>query len=104
MKKFFVLALTITITLVMTASVFAVGPGKTVEFSGKGAGKVIFDGKAHAAKAKCTDCHTKLFPMKKGGTYTMKDMNAGKYCGACHDGTKAFGTKDAADCVKCHKK
>ena len=35
---------------------------------------------------------------------TMKDMEAGKGCGACHNGTKAFGVKDAASCAKCHKK
>jgi c(7)-type cytochrome triheme protein len=40
--------------------------------------------------------------MKKGGdTMTMKDMEAGKFCGACHNGTKAFAVKD---CAKCHKK
>jgi c(7)-type cytochrome triheme protein len=104
MKSFFVLIFAIMITFVMAASAYAVGPGKTVEFDGKGAGKVVFDGKNHAAKAKCTDCHTKLFPMKKGGTYAMKDMNEGKNCGACHDGAKAFSTKDAASCAKCHKK
>jgi c(7)-type cytochrome triheme protein len=43
--------------------------------------------------------------MKKGGdVMTMKDMEAGKFCGACHNGTKAFGVKDAASCAKCHKK
>jgi c(7)-type cytochrome triheme protein len=102
MKKFFVLVLIVMVTLALSATAFAVGPGKTVEFAGKGAGKVIFDGKAHAAGAKCADCHTKLFPYKKGGeALTMKDMDAGKACGACHNGTKAFGTKD---CAKCHKK
>ena len=104
MKKIFVLTLAVIITLAMAASAIAVPPGKTVEFDGKGAGKVIFDGKAHAAKAKCADCHTKVFPYKKGGTFTMKEINAGKYCGTCHDGTKAFSTTDAANCAKCHKK
>jgi c(7)-type cytochrome triheme protein len=103
MKKFFVLALIVMVTLALSATAFAVGPGKTVEFGGKGAGKVIFDGKAHAG-AKCAECHSqpKLFAMKKGAeTLTMKDMDAGKFCGACHNGTKAFSSKD---CAKCHKK
>jgi c(7)-type cytochrome triheme protein len=34
----------------------------------------------------------------------MKDMEAGKNCGACHNGTKAFSVKDAASCAKYHKK
>jgi len=107
MKKFFVLALVVVVTLAMAASAFAVPAGKTVEFDGKGAGKVVFDGKIHADKGlKCADCHQSgLFKMKKGGdTLTMKDMEAGKNCGACHNGTKAFATKDAASCAKCHKK
>jgi c(7)-type cytochrome triheme protein len=102
MKKFFVLTLIVMVTLALSATAFAVGPGKTVEFDGKGAGKVIFDGKSHAAAGKCADCHPKLWPMKKGGpAITMKDMDAGKNCGTCHNGTKAFGSKD---CAKCHKK
>lgn len=102
MKKLIIIALALMVTFVLAASVFAVGPGKTVEFQ-KG-GKVVFDGKTHA-KAKCNECHPALFKMKKGGTeMTMKDMEAGKFCGACHNGAKAFNVKDAADCAKCHKK
>ena len=88
-------------------NVMAVPPGKTVEFSSP-KGKVTFDGKAHADKGlKCADCHIKpkLFEMKKGGDkITMAAMNEGKFCGTCHDGTKAFSVKAPADCVKCHKK
>jgi c(7)-type cytochrome triheme protein len=69
---------------------------------------VIFDGKAHAAiNLKCADCHSKpkLFEMKKGGDkITMAAMNGGKFCGACHDGKRAFSVKAPADCVQCHKK
>jgi len=107
MKKVLVLALVVVVTFAMAMTAFAVPAGKTVEFEGKGAGKVVFDGKAHADKgAKCADCHQSgLFKMKKGAdAITMKDMEAGKFCGACHNGTKAFGVKDAADCAKCHKK
>lgn len=106
MKKLIVLALAIIVTLAMAATVFA--SMKTVEFDGKGAGKVVFDGAAHKAKGlACKDCHMspKLFAMKKGAeVFTMKDMEAGKYCGACHNGTKAFDVKDKATCAKCHKK
>jgi len=107
MKKFFVLALVVVVTFVMAVSAFAVPTGKTLEFDGKGAGKVVFDGKIHADKGnKCADCHQSgIFKMKKGtATITMKDINNGKFCGACHNGTKAFSSKDAASCAKCHKK
>ena len=87
-------------------NVMAVPPGKTVEFASP-KGNVIFDGKAHADKGlKCADCHIKpkLFEMKKGGDkITMAAMNDGKFCGACHDGNKAFSVKAPANCVKCHK-
>ena len=65
------------------------------------------DGKIHADKGlKCADCHQSgLFKMKKGAdVISMKEMEAGKNCGGCHNGTKAFSVKDAANCGKCHKK
>lgn len=106
MKKLLVVAIVMIVTLVLSVSAFAVPAGKTAEFDGKGAGKVVFDGKTHADKGlKCADCHPGNFKMKKGdAVLTMKDMEAGKNCGACHNGTKAFGVKDADSCAKCHKK
>jgi c(7)-type cytochrome triheme protein len=83
-------------------------PAGKMEFAGGDKGKVTFDAKAHADKGlKCAECHTKpkLFEMKKGkDQITMKDMNEGKFCGSCHNGTKAFKSSDAANCAKCHKK
>jgi c(7)-type cytochrome triheme protein len=87
-------------------NVMAMPAGK-IEFAGGDKGKVTFDAKAHADKGlKCPECHTKpkLFEMKKGkDKFTMADMNEGKFCGACHDGKKAFSVKTEADCAKCHK-
>ncbi len=96
----------IMVIMAFAATAFAVPPGKTVEYEGGGGGKVTFDGKIHADKgAKCNDCHPALFQMKKGAVkITMADINAGKNCGACHNGTKAFKAGDAANCAKCHKK
>jgi c(7)-type cytochrome triheme protein len=106
MKKIFVFALVVVASFAMAISAFAVPSGKTVEFTPKGADKVVFDGKVHADKGlKCASCHPAVFKMKKGGdTITMKDINEGKFCGACHDGAKAFSAKEAANCAKCHKK
>ncbi len=99
-----VLAVLIAVSFISSA--MAVPPGKTLEWEPKGAGKVVFDGKTHADKGlKCMDCHTKIFKMKKGtATMTMAEINAGKFCGECHNGTKAFAAKDAANCSKCHAK
>lgn len=98
--------ISLAVIVLFAGSAMAVPSGKTVEFDGKGAGKVIFDGKVHADKGnKCNDCHTKIFQMKKGtAKIKMADINAGKFCGECHNGTKAFKTSDAANCSKCHKK
>jgi c(7)-type cytochrome triheme protein len=84
---------------------YAVTSGKTVEYTGGTAGKVIYDGKTHTdAGLKCLDCHPKVFPMKKGTKITMAEMNEGKNCGVCHNGQKAFKSGDQANCGKCHKK
>ncbi len=100
MKKVFVVTLTLLVLVVLASPVIAVGPGKTVEYK-LTSGNVVFDGTIHS-KIKCNDCHAALFKMKKGANpATMKDMEAGKSCGACHNGTKAFSVKD---CAKCHKK
>jgi c(7)-type cytochrome triheme protein len=110
MKLAWLMALVVGVFLSI-GSAMAVAPGKTVEFAPKGADKVVFDGKVHADKgAKCNDCHKDpaLFPMKteaKGAPkLTMAAINAGKECGACHDGKKAFKSSDPANCAKCHKK
>ena len=102
--KLLTILLTIAIAVMFVGSAIAVPPGKTVDWD-TASGKVVFDGKAHADKGlKCNDCHTKVFPMKKSTGMKMADMNGGKFCGECHNGTKAFATKDAANCGKCHKK
>jgi len=97
--------LILIIMMAFAGSGFAVSSGKTVEYAGGSQGKVIFDGKTHADKGlKCTDCHTKIFPMKKGTKITMAEMNEAKYCGVCHNGEKAFKSSEQANCEKCHKK
>jgi len=83
--------------------------GGDIKFEAKGSnlGPVTFSHEAHATqqKLKCTDCHTKIFKMKKGGTkMTQASFAEGKYCGACHDGKKSFSATAKADCAKCHKK
>ncbi len=85
---------------------FAVGPGKVMQWEAPSSpGKVSVDGKVHAEKGmKCMECHTKIWPMKKGGSMKMDEMNAGKYCGVCHNGGNVFSTRDEVSCSKCHQK
>ena len=105
-KTLFFLTMMLLVFLFVSHNVFAVAPGKTVEFADGTQGKVTFNGSTHAEKdLKCKDCHPAIFPMKKATEpLKMADMNAGKFCGVCHNGKKAFSTSTTADCEKCHKK
>lgn len=103
MKKLFAIFLSVIVTLALTASAFAVGPGKKLEFEDGAQGKVTFSGDVHKVNT-CKDCHPDPFKMKKGtAKITKADHVPGKFCGKCHDGKKAFG-QDEANCGKCHKK
>ncbi len=108
--KYFSTLLVVIIAVVFVGSAMAVPSGKSVTFPDGAMGKVVFDGKVHADKGlKCMDCHSKIFPMKGPGkegaaAFKMADINAGKFCGACHDGAKGFKASDPANCSKCHKK
>ncbi len=106
MKRASVCIIVVVVATFWFGSAWSVPPGKTLEFEGGGAGKIVFDGKFHADKGlKCNDCHPKIFTMKKGSVkITMADLNGGKYCGQCHNGTRAFKTGDPANCARCHKK
>lgn len=89
-----------------SGNAIAVGPGKTLEFKGSSMGTVLFDGSVHKkAGLTCSDCHNpNMFPKMKRGTVkiTMNDLYAGKYCGRCHNGKKAFLIK--SNCTRCHHK
>lgn len=72
-------------------------------------GPVPFSHKFHVTEKKlqCPECHTKVFQMKSKAAspeMTMTKLNAGEFCGKCHDGKKAFATKEAKDCGRCHVK
>ncbi len=69
-------------------------------------GPVTFSHKMHVGEKKlqCPDCHTKLFQMKRVAAMKMAEINNGEYCGACHNGKKAFSAKDSKNCAKCHAK
>ncbi len=58
-------------------------------------------------KLQCQECHIKPFGMKKlaaSPDMTMAKLNEGQFCGACHNGTRAFATKEFQSCAKCHVK
>jgi len=65
------------------------------------AGNVTFPHKAHTAMFGCDECHPDVFKAERGANKaTMEEMEKGASCGACHDGSTAFGV--AEDCESCH--
>ena len=69
-------------------------------------GDVVFSHVYHVKvkKQRCSYCHPKLFKKQFGADkFTMKDIWEGKFCGACHNGGKAFDAKDPKNCSRCHK-
>ena len=63
----------------------------------------IFPHFLHRIQFKCSVCHDAIVEMKAGANpITMDDIQAGKYCGVCHNGKTAFqATFDA--CPRCHR-
>lgn len=70
----------------------------------------VFSHKKHTERERlrCIDCHPRVFIMKVGknvvkkGQLTMSEMKKGKYCGNCHDGSKAFSVSAIDSCHRCH--
>ena len=105
----FLILIMLSVVLAST-NAFAVAKGKELTLSQtKDQKPVVFKGDTHAEKGvKCVDCHPKIFKMKRGTTtggkpFLMAEMEKGKFCGACHDGKKAFSVADKEGCNKCHK-
>lgn len=89
--------------------------GFSFEVTEKSPGKVTFSHEKHYEQfPKCTECHTKMFKMKRAtteGPWTMARMEKGELCGTCHTGEKKgpkgqliFSIKDKNNCTRCHIK
>ena len=107
MERTTIVAVAALISAMFAASgdAIAVDTGKTLTWPGGGRGEVRFEGKEHAKKGHaCKDCHSGLFSMKFGtAAMTMAALDSGQYCGACHNGTVTFSTKDPKKCHECHR-
>jgi len=79
----------------------AVPPGFTVEFDGKGEGKVTFAGATHTGTGMhCSNCHMELFYVSRSAQITRADHRRAQFCFACHDGETAFASRK--NCDRCH--
>ena len=98
--KNFLQGLSLLFVLFFASSAFSVDGRHTQSYGGGGEGKVIFDGRTHAAVGlRCNDCHSTLFETKKKALITREDHDGDKSCFACHDGDKAF-----YKCTECHRR
>ncbi len=103
--RFRLTLLTLPALLAVTTLSYAIEL-KDIQYNTKDAGKVVFSHKTHlqkktrtSANFSCRNCH-EAGKVQKGQHYTMADMEKGKSCGTCHNGTKAFAL---ARCTQCHK-
>ena len=97
-------SITAVAAFMMASQAFAAVGGGDVSMKNKG-GAVVFSHKFHVSDAgqNCTACHDKLYTnAKQHKKVSMKEMQKGKSCGACHNGKAAFSVK--GNCAKCHKK
>lgn len=77
-------------------------PTRELVFEEKNIGNVPFSHKSHADMFGCADCHPGRYATTRATLkVSMKKMEQGKSCGACHDGKSAFGVQQ--NCDACHK-
>ena len=63
----------------------------------------VFPHYVHRIQFKCNVCHDAIFEMKAGANaVTMDAITGGKFCGTCHNGSKAFAPNFDA-CPRCHR-
>ena len=72
---------------------------KEITFQIKQTGPVQFSHNKHLRTMQCNACHNKLYQTGANKSVSMAEMEKGKYCGACHNGTKAFSIEK---CSACH--
>jgi c(7)-type cytochrome triheme protein len=101
----FRLTIFILLLLALPTVLYARWDKSLVEIKTDATGVIAFDHYTHfdaLGEKKCTTCHNGIFnrDRSKNPDFTMKDMEQGKACGACHNGERAFNVKE--DCSSCH--
>lgn len=108
MRRFASLALVgLFAVIVYPHTASSVPPGLTLTWPTKTMGAVVFDGTVHADHGLgCDVCHVGgMFQTRKNATpMNMDAIKKEQYCGSCHNGKKAFDTKDSKSCTRCHRK
>ncbi len=99
-----ILPLTLLVLLILPGSLCARWIKDKVVIPVEATGPVTFSHYNHleAVGRNCPTCHNQVFHIvtSKNPAFTMADMEKGKACGFCHNGTRAFSVKE--DCSACH--
>lgn len=102
MKK---LLFCMAVAVFAASSAWAALGGGDVVFPVPGMASVLYSHEYHVGKIKlrCAECHYGLYSNRaQHKTVGMAAMAQGKSCGACHNGTRAFGVTDTKQCAACH--
>jgi c(7)-type cytochrome triheme protein len=81
-------------------------PDRVLRRAADSPGEVVFSHASHVDERRpsCTSCHPGAFSILRKGAariqVTHQEMEAGRQCGACHDGKAARGLED---CAACHR-
>lgn len=71
------------------------------EMTEKGVSPVLYPHWMHRAIFDCKVCHESIFHMQRwSNPISHKEIDAGRQCGACHDGKLAFSSTEK--CERCH--
>lgn len=104
-------------TLIVSLTVFVLGAGQVLAGDDSHGGDihydkpvtgVLFSHQYHVEEMgfDCESCHDGLFEMEALAAqedldFTMKGLEDGLYCGACHEGSMAFAANTR--CASCHE-
>ncbi len=73
------------------------------ELKSAGVKPVVFPHWVHRSFYRCKVCHEGIINMKRGANdLTHENLDAGKVCGACHNGETSFATNEKGNCRRCH--
>lgn len=102
-KKTAAVLLIVISVLLVAISLFAADV-KDIRYPFKNADPVVFSHTVHLQKYRnnCRMCHNTFYDLRNKKSYKMADMEKGKSCGACHNGTIAFNVATNKDCSRCH--
>lgn len=71
------------------------------EMEQKGLSPVLYPHWMHRMMFECKVCHESIFNMQRwGNQMSHEEIDAGRQCGACHDGKLSFGSTEK--CERCH--